>query len=222
MAFSQQALLGEGYSVVPGSSTITTTGAGNFTVPSYNTLTIELWGPGGGGDGMPSGSSPVAVAGNTGPSTTISSLSLVAGGGQGGQVAAGGAGGTASGGTTNTSGSAGVVGGAPGGSYGQGGAGANGGAAVAAPSGAASANGNAGNAPGGGGSSAYSVFNVTGTEGSGAGGGSYCSTSYTHGAAGAPLVGASLAYVVGAGGTGGSSTFIGGPGAGGRIKFTWS
>ena len=114
----QQALLEEGVQVVPGSSTFTSNNS--FKVPAFNTLTIELWGEGGGGGGfltIPDGThgSWTFKAGADGGDTTLSSLSLVAHGGKGGESdgLTGGAGGGASGGTTNVGGGAGGNGTAP-------------------------------------------------------------------------------------------------------------
>lgn len=82
---------------LPGTVDFTTVGAANFTVPKYgNTLTIQLHGGGAGGTGR---SSTTSYPGTNGSASTITSLSLNAGGGN-----ATGVGGTASGGDTNTPG----------------------------------------------------------------------------------------------------------------------
>lgn len=131
--------------VTPATTTITTTGSFSYTVPCYNTITIELWGPGGkggsgstftGGSGagggaygkhilsagvLPTGSNLTGVVGAAGTATTILSLSLTA---NSGSVTAGG---NASGfNTTNTTGTNGSAN--SGTTGGDGGAGANGGA----------------------------------------------------------------------------------------------
>lgn len=128
--------------VTGGSQSYTTAGSSNFTVPSYNTLTVEVWGGGGGGAELPAG-------GNGGQSSWNSTV--IAGGGQGGRAGAGG--GTASGGDINTSGSA--------GSGQNGGASPNGGAGgqyLLGPSGwsGITPGGGGGGEGGGGGAGAYS------------------------------------------------------------------
>ena len=211
--------------VTPGSTTITATGSGSFTVPAYNTLVIELWG-GGGGSGSVVGTAS-GYNGTDGADTFITSLSLIAGGGKlslgAGNygVSAGGVGGTATGGNINTSGG---NGGSPvnynylnqnaGGSSPNGGAGG-------AYSGAYLVNGNPGFSPGGGGGgAAYS--NNSGTVGvsGGAGGGAYCKKTY---ALGTIPFGTGLIFSVGTGGRGGyQGANTGAAGAPGQIKFTWS
>lgn len=163
--------------VTPGSQTITTTGSFSFTVPAFNTITIELWGPGGtgatatisaGGDGagggaygkhvlsvgaLTVGSNLTGVVGAAGTATTISSLGLTA---QSGSVTAGG---TASGfNTTNATGTNGSVN--SGTTGGHGGAGASGGAGGSG--GTMGNGGGAGNSPGGGGGGGGSGRHVGG------------------------------------------------------------
>ena len=219
--------------VTPGSQTFNS-GSGNFTVPAYNTLTIELWGQGGGGAG---GSTNASQDGQVGAASTVSTYSLTANGGSGGVHffgGAGGSGGSASGGNdTNTSGSAGGNAGFTSNStsannLGPGGASPNGGASRPCPTNTALGQfpGNDGNAPGGGGSGYRSNtsgpnYNVA----AGGGGGGYVKHVFTFGAGAAPAVGASIAYSVGTSGGVGGQTFSGdkgGNGANGRVKFTWS
>lgn len=198
-----------GVAVTPGSSTFDT-GAGNFTVPTYNTLTVEIWG------GGASGTGDVSTLGNAGGTTSCSTLSMTAGGGNpGASSAAGGTGGAASGGTTtntagNTGGNSGSVA-----SSGSGAGAPNGGATATTPTGGTKTSGTTGTVPGGGGSGA----NIGGTIVSGGGSGSYSRSDYS---AGAIAVGALLAYSVGAAGTAPVITLKGGDGATGRVKFTWS
>jgi hypothetical protein len=100
--------------VVPGS---TNYGAGTvgFLVPEYNTLTITLWGAGGGGSGLNGGDVPAnSNMGGTGGSASFSGtgVSMVAGGGGGsgswqgvfGPGVAGGGGGASGGNNINSPG----------------------------------------------------------------------------------------------------------------------
>src|SRR6187200_2193321 len=94
----------------PGSTSFTTAGSHNFTIPNYSTsLTITLYGGGGGGGG---GNTGFPGSGNA---STYAAGSLSAGGGGGGGAVSsgygtGGKGGIASGGTTNTNGGDGYTG----------------------------------------------------------------------------------------------------------------
>lgn len=202
--------------VVPGSTTFDS-GSGTYTVPNYDTLTIEVW-----GGGAPGGTTITPDGNGSGVAGTI----LANGGGRPTSNAnggTGGPGGTASGGnTTNTTGSAGT-GASPtnfgAGTSGAGGAGANGGAGGAAKgTGTNPNNGNPGTAPGGGGGGQ----NFQGDGGlfskyPGGGGGGYAKSVYVRGVtSGAPLIGSGLSYSVGAV----SSAANQGDGAAGRVKFT--
>lgn len=203
--------------VVPGSQTITATGAGSFTIPPHNWIDIELWGGGGSGGEDNAGSN-----GNAGGSTTCNGLS--AGGGNGGIKAtlssAGGSGGAATGGDTNTNGNVGgtsltsppmVYMGGTGGDCPNGGTGGAG--AFGTPG-----NGTNGNAPGGGGGG---CVDSTGYSSGGGGSGAYCKKRYLSGTL---SPGSSLGYTVGVGGAppndGGAQK--GGSGGNGQIKFTWA
>jgi hypothetical protein len=185
-----------------GSRTFATPGSYSFTVPKYDgSMTIEVWGGGGGASG-----GPYFHNISTGQAGTQSSAySMTAGGGKGGTAssrqgpwwiiyvpASGGAGGTASGGATNLTGGAGTAG------YG----------------GASPHGGGAGSAPGGGG----------GTDGNsevgGGGAGGYAKTTYT--AANLPE-GTDINITVGTGGPGASfGGYTGGSGASGAVRFTWT
>lgn len=201
--------------VTPGSSTFDS-GSSNFTVPAYNTLTVEIWGAGGAGSGD---NATTFVDGNPGTSSSVSTLSMTAAGGGGATSNSGGVAGSASGGnTTNTSGN---NGGAAGNGTGSGvGAGApNGGASTTQLVGTTTQSGTAGNAPGGGGGGTRraSANNAGGASGA------YSKSVYTRGVtSGAPTVGSSLAYAVGASGTAPTAIVTAGNGANGRVKFTWA
>ena len=152
--------------------------SGNFTVPSYDTLTATVWGGGGGGG------STIGTGGGGGPSSFNGTV--IGNGASGGGVypgGAGGAGGTASGGTTNTTGNS-------GGSR----SGVNGGAGGSSPSGGSGGSGGLGTPP-----STTSGGPGTTPGGGGGGGGGYSTRTYT---AGALTSGASIPIVVGYGGTG--------------------
>jgi hypothetical protein len=213
--------------VVPGSTTFDS-GSGNYSVPAYNTLTIELWG--GGAAGGPNADDFGSVAGVNGNASTVSTYSLSAGGGlksasDAGANPPGGVGGTASGGnTTNTNGNAGGQGTWYSGTYAGGDSGAGGNAPGSGGSGgagqgifAAFINGNPGGAPGGGGGGAIAGSNPSGPWRGyqGAGSGAYVRHVFTFGSGGAPSVGALIAYAVAA--TVSSSSGAGSPG---RIRFT--
>lgn len=199
-----------GCTVTPGSQSFTTAGSHSFTVPCYNTLTVQVWGAGGGGAGAKSGSTKTGTAGGASNFDGV----LIANGGAGGPSTSAGAGGTASGGTTNTTGQSGGTGTAN-----KGGNGANGGAGGAAA--AANSHGKPGSEPGGAGSGGRWKHPMTGggSIGGGGGGGGFTTRAY---AAGAYTLGDSVSVVVGAGGTGGNSDYDGGKGAIGRITITWN
>lgn len=202
--------------VTPGSQTFSTAGTYSFVVPEHNTLTVQVWGAGGGGAGiLGSASDVVGISGGT----SVWDGSLVAHGGSRG-TSSGGSGGTASGGTTNTAGVSGE--GTSGDRWGgAGGAGANGGAGGARKSIAGS--GNAGTAPGGGGSGCGGGGRGWENWGAGAGGGGYSVRTYN---SGTYQAGTTISLTVGAGGGGGGVTANnqckGGNGAGGRVIVTWN
>lgn len=204
--------------IAPSTTSITATGSQNFLVPEYNVLIIDLWGAGASGAGNTPGAAN--FAGLAGGDTTISSLSLIAGGSPGGAVAlTPTAGGTAAGGDTNTSGNqatgggavAGVGGNAPGPGGGAGGAGA---VSAGAP------NGSAGSAPGAGGGGSYN--NGSGTPCYvGGSSGAYLRKTYVPGAPGAPVPNTTLSVNIGVGGAvNPSGTVKGGIGANGKATFT--
>jgi hypothetical protein len=199
--------------VTPGSSTFDS-GTTTFTVPAYNTLVVELWGPGGGGCGYSAGQvqQPTGAAGTT----TVGTLGLTAHGAGAisvsGGVDAHSPAATASGGNVaNTSGN---IGGSL--AIGTGAGAPNGGGNVAG----FGTPGNPGSTPGGGGGGAFRA--TDGSTASGGDSGAYCKSSYAFGAGGSPAIGAALSYSVGAGGAPSGTTAPGGTGANGRVKFTWS
>lgn len=205
--------------VTPGSQSFTTAGSSNFTVPCYNTLTVKVWGAGGGGSGARTGN------GTAGGQSKFNNA-LIANGG-GGATANGvfacaspgyGAGGTASGGTTNTTGANGVK--CAGGTGCTGPAGAGGNAPTitgTSGAGACTSGGASGNTPGGGGGGG----GYYASPGNGGGGGGYSTKTYVPGEL---TPGASLPVVVGSGGTGGTgySSCNGGAGKVGRVTITWN
>ena len=213
-----------GQNVIPGSNTYTTAGVFTFTVPPFNTMTVELWGAGGGGGGYGdpgTGSrSTGSYFGATGVQTYFNA-STYANGGYGGQnsgtdrggglaFGAGGGGGNAVGLTVATAGNS-------------GGSGPASSAGAGAPNGGGSTSVNSqnGTAPGGGGAGYYYSSGgkfpaVTG----GGGSGGYAKSIFT------PSVltpGTVLSLVVGAGGLALTNCAqTGGNGANGKMIVTWS
>lgn len=191
----------------PGSQSFSS--SGTFTVPEYNTLTVECWGGGGGGGGDGTGQGN----GSSGSASRFAAPTgtLTANGGAGGEYAGpGGPGGTATGGTTNTAGQAGGT--RTSAASGKGGDSPNGGTGGASITSVAA--GRAGQVPGGGGSGGR---NST-APGSGGGGGGYVARTY---ASGDLTVGSQIAVTVGTGGSGDSAAYSGGDGARGRCLMTW-
>jgi len=198
--------------VVPGSQTYASPGSFTFNVPSYNTITIEVWGGGGGGSFYDRGT--LANGGDGGTSTaSIAQGTLTATGGQGGLLwngpsSVGGSGFGPAGSTTASGG-----GSAQAQPYPTGGAGAG-------PGGGAGGyyltNGGRGGTPGGGGAG-YSTLSPGGNfrSASGGGGGGYVSYTTTD------YVGSTISLTVGAGGDGafGVPDADGGTGT---VKITWS
>jgi hypothetical protein len=156
------------WDVTSGSQWYGTAGTYSFTIPAYNTLTVEVWGAGAGGTELSAG-------GNGGQSSWNGTL--IAGGGNGGVGGVGGIGGIASGGDINLTGGNGGGRGA-----GNGGSSPNGGTGGVFASGSA---GWPGVASGGGGAG----------EGGGGGAGAFLRKTYS---AGAFSVGANITVVVGA------------------------
>jgi hypothetical protein len=200
-----------GSCVTPGSQTYSTAGTYSFTIPNYNSLTVRVWGAGGGG----------GFTGDDGNAGGVSRAGTVTanGGGAGRSSGAGGAGGTASGGTTNTTGDAGGPGREGGSSPngGSGGAAGSGGTAstcVGAP--------HHGGAPGGGGAAGCMQTKGGGAvSGGGGGGGGYSTRTYT---AGDLTPGVNLSITVGTGGAAAASSgiYTAGRGAAGRVTITWN
>lgn len=188
----------------------TAPGTYSFTVPFYaTTLTVEVWGAGGGG-----GQSryPAGGGGTGGTSSWAGTVIATGGTGGGSANASPGNGGLASGGDVNTNGNNGVTttgGTAPSGSI-PGGIG-----------GIMYLNGDWGGQPGGGGGGAYSVL---GSHGGGGGSGAYSKKTY---AVGALTVGSTITVVVGLGGPGQPATanlgeYSGGTGGNGEVIITWN
>jgi hypothetical protein len=201
-----------GGSVVPGSQTFSTAGSFNFTVPCHNTLTVQVWGGGAGGQGF--GTTAVSAGGQSSWDGTV--LRANGGGAPSNGSFVGGTGGTASGGTTNTTGGAGGGGGG-GANSGVGGAGANGGAGGATQS-SCNGSGRVGTEPGGGGSGAKSQPRACNGM-PGGGGGGYTTRTWS---AGTYLTSEIVPLVVGAGSAGGTGGNPGGNGAKGRVTITWN
>ena len=242
----QATLFEKGVKVVPGTVTYGP-GSGVFTVPLFNTLTIELWGAGAGGSSI-TALTVSASPGTAGGATTLSSLGLQA---NGGNVDAagkgGGGGGGAGGGTTNVAGGSGTGGSISGSTITRGSGGTcngingSGGASVSLSSvgGSHCDSVNGGAAAPGGGSSGCAFASTGSPSGdnfaSGGGGGGYCKKDFT--AAGALVkYRDALSFFVGTGGVpatafhitviatfGNGLHVVAGVGGGnGQIKFTWS
>ncbi len=211
--------------------TISTPGTYTYKVPSnFATLTIRIWGGGGGGGAATYTDGGATSHGNTGGTSSITALGLMATGGNGGKSTydygnpppgAGGTGGTAAGGDTNTNGNS----GASGVNSTSSGAGANapgpgGGTGGASRPAVQYQNyaGLAGNAPGGGASGAI-YNNAAFAEAGGGGSGAYLEKIYTNTqiTPGTVLSG----IIVGAGGAAGNGGGYpnGGVGGDGRITI---
>lgn len=197
--------------VVPGTATYTSPGSYSFSVPIYNSIRVEVYGGGGGAAYYDLGQQ---AAGNGGGTSTaaISQGTLTATGGQGGLIwtsgtSVGGTGSGPSGSYTETGGSSAQAQPYPTGGRG---AGPGGGAGGYWPTSRAGAQ------PGGGGA-AYSTLSPGGNfrSVSGGGGGGYVRFETT------AAVGATIAIVVGAGGTGFPSG-SGANGGAGLVRITWS
>lgn len=188
--------------VEAGSQTFTS--SGTFTVPAYSSLTVTVWGSGGGGSSL----SGVAGNGSAGGQSSFNGA-VIANGGDGGTTGTDGSGGTASGGDTNTTGNSGS---------GAGGSGTcQGGSAPGGGSGGS--NGGGGSTPGGAGAgervfdTEFSVFVCGGSGGSGG-------RSIKTYSSGQLTVSSGISVVVGAGG--GSGGPFGGAGARGEVQITWT
>lgn len=187
--------------VTPGSQTYSTAGSFNFTVPNFNSLTVEVWG--GGGSGAGGG----GTGGNNGASSSWNGTVVANGGTRGLGDFSPGSGGTASGGDTNTTGGNAQING--GGNSPNGGLGGPDGVVGNWPT---NTNG-LGQAPGGGGAG-----HDPGEDGGGGGGG-YSRKTYSPGQL---TVGASIGIVVGAGGAQTATTYPGAAGQVGRVSISWN
>lgn len=204
--------------VTPGSQTFNSNGT--LVVPSFNTLTVYLYGGGGAGGG--GGIDSNFVAGDGTNSIFGSPTPVTAERGRGGQGREAGGNGGGGGGSGGTPGGDGEDGSVTSGGTAYGGAGGDclgpdggDGAPRNGPT-SSNAEGVAGTAPGGGGSGGV----ATGPGGGGGGGaGEYKTQVFT---AGQLTVGASIAITVGNGGTPGAGWRVGGAGAKGRVIVVWS
>jgi len=193
----------------------TTVETHSFVVPTYDTLTVTVWGGGGGGGGAGGGGN-----GNNGSQSSFASPTPVlanggiGGGGASGDNPPGGAGGTASGGDTNTTGATGATGSSS--------TGGNGGDAPNGGTGGAGGNkavGDPGNAPGGGGGGAGHQSGPTKSGGGGGGSGGYSTKVFSSGDL---TVSSSIDVVIGNFGTGGTGSNAGGNGARGQVDISWT
>ena len=233
--------------VVTGSQNYTTPGTYTFTVPAFNTLIVNVWGGGGGGNR--SDAWPYATNDNPGGTSSFGSYLSATGGraaiyvgpdGNGRYVTADtNDGGTGSGGDINISGSIGYwdypgasignIGADIGYSYGGAAGGtAYGGGAAKTVSGSFSngttGNGLPGNPYGGGGTGAIWHDNKYGGTYyyTGGGGGGFARKTFS---AGSLTVGSTISVTVGAGGAGAFDTSAGitsGSGASGAVTISWS
>lgn len=225
-----------------GSTTFAEPGSFDFEVPDHETLTVKVWGAGGGGKAY----APVDEATKGGDSSFDGKV--IAGGGESGAT---GLGGVAKGGAINTPGGNGappcdqgppvLCSMVPGGGFHGGDAplGGKGAQTLSVLDGCSGGDGKDGEAPGGGGAGSYTcqmtwwLGTGWGFSGRGAGAGAFASTSY---AKGQLSVGAKLAVVVGAGGLGSKGAMTSGfPGQGknaghytagngghGRVEISWT
>ncbi|MDR3570924.1 MAG: hypothetical protein P4L81_01855 [Candidatus Pacebacteria bacterium] len=217
-----------------GSQVYTSPGTYTFTVPSsYNSLTVQVWGAGGGGAGGYSSD----LYGQSGGTSAFGGVTAYGGAGGGGAVNATpgtfGAGGSAGGGDVNTPGGNGTSNGSNPDMYGNpvyyagsGGGSPNGGSggsgAQGQPPGGSVDNactgcsGFPGNTPGGGGGNNYAGDTIA--WGYGGGGGGYAQKTYYYG-----QLPATVTVTVGSGGAwGGYYDSHGGLGAPGEVAISWS
>lgn len=222
-----------------GSKEFSEAGKFSFDVPAYATLTVEVWGAGGGGEAS-GASAPHATAGEA----SRFGASMIANGGLAGTYCCGGAGGTASGGDENLTGASGgggvhypAIGGqTPGGAAPKGGAGGSG--ATGPTDSCGGGDGSHGAAPGGGGAPTWSCQGTwwTGTGWGDAGGsggaGGYASKKFARGA----VARGAIEIVVGASGKGSRGqvssgfpvtaknpgSYTAGDGGVGRVKISWT
>ena len=208
-----------GQGVVPGSQTYDVAGTYSFTVPVFNTMTVELWGAGGGGGNYDRYG---GYSNSGGTSTFHTAYASGGGGGQGAGTdrygglvyGVGGAGAsTVNGNVTATAGNAGYAGDS--GILGVGAGAPNGGANVSpgyrvAPS-------TAGSTPGGGGAGFY--YDTGGkfpAVAGGAGSGAYAKSIFT------PVLLSPATVLTVTVGAGGSGLGYGGNGADGKITVVWA
>jgi hypothetical protein len=208
--------------VVAGSITFTSPGTTSWSVPQYNTMTVNVWGGGAAGSGT-------TALGSTGGTSSFAGLLSATGGAvSSSTTGVGGLGGTGSGGTVNETGGAGSAYVAAssaaktltGGEAGSTTSAANGGGAAKSVAASTSANvvGVAGNPHGGGGTGASGASLGKSVAFPGGGGGGYTQKVFTR----ADLtIGSSVSITVGAGGTVAGAT-LGGAGAAGAVTITWS
>ncbi|MDB5238363.1 MAG: hypothetical protein JWM46_633 [Candidatus Kaiserbacteria bacterium] len=203
--------------VFAGAAYYTTPGSYGFTVPAYGTLTVQVWGGGGGGSywndaqsGTYSAFDSVVGYGGVGPHGVVGYISCM----PCAQFEPGGPGGGASGGDINIAGD-----------NGQDGPASSGGASPYGGSGGAfggrGAQGAPGGAPGGGGSGASPAQGGFVIYGGGGGGGGFSQKTYSSGA-----LPPAVTIVVGSGGAG-SPTYYGDPtrggdGASGAVYVYWT
>lgn len=218
--------------ITPGSQNYTTPGTYSFTVPNYNTMTVMVWGGGGGSPGTTagSGSGGYAYDGNTSSFGGYMSAT----GGQRGVIQNSGSGysnpGSGSGGDINESGQAGSAapdfttpsyGGAAGGTaYG------GGGTRTLSYSGISPYTpGLTGNSYGGGGTAWMDDFKGNGLTYKGGGGAGFSRKVFSAGSG--PSAGSVISVVVGSGGYGGyvndgGTMKYGGSGANGAVLISWA
>lgn len=220
--------------------------SGNFPVPLYNTLTIEVWGPGGGSGALTTSTTAVASTNGTNPGDSTAAIggsNLLATGGKTGLNQThspvfsppASVGGIPSGGDTNANGENGGAGIDARAGYssaeGAGGFSPNGGAhqTVSNPGTNGNQSSAAGNAPGGGAKSGLQDLSGVQYVAAGGAGGAYVAKTFTFGVTfGAPAPGSLIPWAIGANGTGGTITGGSGTnrnganGAAGRVKFTWA
>lgn len=211
-------------------------GSYTFTVPGYSSLTVQVWGAGGGGGTNNGVGYNASSGGQSSFGSVVASGGAGGGGSYGGGSGAGGSGGTAYGGSTNSAGGAGIAGGSDyeyinclyssgaslaGGAGGSSPNGGSGGASAPANPCISGAGGVSGSAPGGGGSGGSGTCSgdCIGA-GGGGGGGGYASATYGPGQL---AVGSGISvYVGGGGGSAPYGDYPGGSGANGRVYISWT
>lgn len=226
-----------GSDIIVGTQLYTTPGTHNFTVPDFNTMTVELWGGGGSGGGVTVGTGN--FAGQNGQNSYFYGVTTVPVSGGFGAPAAngsGGAGGLVTGGDELLTESGEILydeegnpfyvgvneGGSAGGANGVGTGGAAGGipyggGGTRLPPGSDNSNGAAGFSYGGGGAGGR----APGNQRPGGGGAAYVRKDYTFSEGDAPTPGDIIQVYVGLGGAPGTGAIKGGAGANGAVRITW-